>query len=239
MAHATRARARDGTARVAPRVVEACVAHVDGDVVDARGKLISLCPPVPPGGQVLETPEEITRLLDQARDGERDAWSRLLRRTYGDIKRLARRQLAQGATMPTLNTTGLVNEWYLRMADAGDAVPQDRRHFFALTAKIMRQVICAYARERATSKRGGAHTRMDLEVVDRELGEEANRFLALDQALERLAGENEAMVRVVECRFFAGMTEPETAEAVDIPLRTVQWLWAQARDRLAHTLEAP
>lgn len=192
-------------------------------------------------GMDVETPEDITRLLDQARDGERDAWARLLRVIYSDVKRLARRQLAQGETMPTLNTTGLVNEWYLRVADAGDgdAVPESRHHFFALTAKIMRQVICAYARERATAKRGGGQQRMDLDIVADELGEEANRFVALDQALARLAGENEDMVRVVECRFFAGMTEPETAEAVGIPLRTVQWLWARARDRLAHILESP
>lgn len=195
----------------------------------------SIARPAPP----LDVPEDITRLLDRARDGEREAWARLLRRTYGDVKRLARRQLAQGGTMPTLNTTGLVNEWYLRIVEAGDAVPENRHHFFALTAKIMRQVICAYARERATAKRGGDQQRVEIDVIDREIGEEAHRFVALDQALTRLAAENENMVRVVECRFFAGMTEPETAEAAAIPLRTVQWLWAQARDRLAHILEAP
>jgi len=187
----------------------------------------------------VEPLDDITRLLDQARDGEHEAWTRLLRSAYGDIKRLARRQLAQGATMPTLNTTGLVNEWYLRVADAGDAIPENRRHFFALTAKIMRQVICTYARERSAAKRGGDQTRIDIGLVDRELSEQAHRFIVLDQALSQLGKENEDMVRVVECRFFAGMTEPETAEAVGIPMRTVQWLWAQARGRLAHIMEEP
>ena len=201
----------------------------------ARPKMAPVAGPAP----LVDVPEDITRLLDQARDGERDAWARLLRRTYADIKRLARHQLAQGATMPTLNTTGLVNEWYLRIVDAGDAVPENRQHFFALTARIMRQVICAYARERATAKRGGDQRRVELDQIDQEIGEEANRFVALDQALTRLADENGNMVRVVECRFFAGMTETETAEAAAIPLRTVQWLWAQARERLAHILEAP
>lgn len=187
---------------------------------------------------LLDPPDDITRLLDQARDGEREAWSSLLRHAYADIKRLARRQLAQGATLPTLNTTVLVNEWYLRAA-AENAVPESRRHFFALTAKIMRQVICAYARDRATAKRGGDRVRIDLGLLDRELSEEAHRFVELDQALDRLATENEDMVRVVECRFFAGMTEPETMEATGIPLRTVQWLWSQARERLARILESP
>lgn len=183
--------------------------------------------------------EEITALLARARAGERDAWERLLRRHYADIKRLARRQLAQGATMPTLNTTGLVNEWYVRVAEAGEGIPEERRHFFALTARIMRQVICAYARERAAEKRGGNQQRVDMGLVDEEIGEEANRFVALDQALDRLAAEHADMVRVIECRFFAGMTEAETSDTVAIPLRTVQWLWSQARERLAHILESP
>ncbi|MCR6701663.1 MAG: ECF-type sigma factor [Dokdonella sp.] len=181
--------------------------------------------------------EDITRLLRQARDGERDAWAHLLQCTYGDLKRLAHRMLAREATVPTLNTTGLLNEWYLRFSDAG-GVPESRRHFFALSAKIMRQVMCSYARERLTVKRGGQWQRVDLRELDTRADAESLGFIALDQALNVLAEENEALVRVVECRFFAGMSETETADAAGVSVRTVQRLWFQARAQLANLLES-
>ncbi|ANB16241.1 RNA polymerase sigma factor [Dokdonella koreensis DS-123] len=180
--------------------------------------------------------EDITRLLRQARDGEREAWAHLLQCTYGDLKRLAHRMLSRDASAPTLNTTGLLNEWYLRFSHA-EGVPESRRHFFALSAKIMRQVMCSYARERLAIKRGGEWQRVDLGELDARADAESLGFVALDQALDALAAENEALVRVVECRFFAGMSEVETAEAVGVSLRSVQRLWFQARAQLAQLLE--
>lgn len=177
-------------------------------------------------------------MLAEARGGEREAWARLLRETYDELKRLAHYQLERGLTMPTLNTTSLVSEWYLRLCESGSAVPNDRRHFFALASKIMRQVICGYARERLTAKRGAGQARFDLDAVEHQVLDEAKQFVGLDQALVRLGEEDADLVRVVECRYFAGMTESETAEAMNCSVRSVQRTWASARERLARELEA-
>lgn len=179
--------------------------------------------------------DEIEQLLRQARDNERDAWERLLQHTYDDLKRLAREQLRRSRTMPTLDTTGLVNEWYIRQAGRSLS-PSDRQHYFALAAKIMRQIICAYARERLALKRGAGKANADVDAVDDELLADAGQFLALEQALEKLAAVNETLVRVVECRFFAGMSEAETAQALGLSLRTVQREWTRAREQLSTTL---
>jgi len=176
--------------------------------------------------------DEITRLLGQARAGERAAWEALLRGTFGDLKRMARQLLLRGQTLPTLNATSLINEWYLRLAESGGAVPATRQHFFALSAKVMRQVICAYARTRLTLKRGGEQRRVELDEGAAALDAESEDFIAVDAALLQLAREDETLVRVVECRFFAGMSEPETAQAMDVSERTVRRLWSRARERL-------
>lgn len=178
--------------------------------------------------------DEVDSLLLEARDDEREAWGRLLEHTYHDLKRLAHQQLRRGRTMPTLNTTCLVNEWYLRqMAGGGTGAANDRRHYFALAAKIMRQIICAYARERLAIKRGAGMAHADLESAEDELRVEAEQFLALEQALQSLGETSQTMVRVVECRFFAGMSEQETGDALGLSLRTVQRNWALAREQLS------
>lgn len=180
--------------------------------------------------------EEITRLLKQAQHGEREAWTELLGCTYVDLKRLARHLLAGESTQPTLNATGLLNEWYLRFSSAR-TMPESRRHFFALSAKIMRQVMCSYARERLAMKRGGDWQRVDASELETRANAESHGFIAMDQALDALALESETLVRVVECRFFAGMSEQETAETLGLSLRSVQRLWFDARAKLASILE--
>lgn len=182
--------------------------------------------------------DEIEQLLRQAHDNERNAWDRLLRHTYDDLKRLARQQLRRGRTMPTLDTTGLVNEWYIRQHVGTSQSPADRQHYFALAAKIMRQIICAYARERLALKRGSGGPTADIDEVEHELIADAGQFLVIEQALDRLGAVDQTLVRVVECRFFAGMSEAETAQALGLSLRTVQREWARARDQLSATLEA-
>ncbi|ANB16154.1 RNA polymerase sigma factor [Dokdonella koreensis DS-123] len=190
--------------------------------------------PPPSGAAVspVSDQDEITRLLGQARAGERAAWEALLRGTFGDLKRMARQLLLRGSTLPTLNATSLINEWYLRLAESGSQVPATRQHFFALSAKVMRQVICAYARTRLTLKRGGEQHRVELDEGTAVLDAESADFIAVDAALLRLGREDEDLVRVVECRFFAGMSEPETAQAMGISERTVRRLWTRARERL-------
>lgn len=181
--------------------------------------------------------DEIEQLLRQARDNERDAWERLLRHTYDDLRNLAHQQLRRSRTMPTLDTTGLVNEWYIRQQRGTSASPADRQHYFALAAKIMRQIICAYARERCALKRGSGRTSADVDAVDDELLADAGQFLVIEQALDRLGAVDQSLVRVVECRFFAGMSEAETAQALGLSLRTVQREWSRARELLSATLE--
>jgi RNA polymerase sigma factor (TIGR02999 family) len=123
----------------------------------------------------------------------------------------------------------------LRLA-AGSTTPNDRHHFFALAARVMRQVIVDHARERLAAKRGGGAPRISLdEVDDRELAE-AQDFVELDDALVELARVNERQARVVEARFFAGLTEQETADSLGVSLRLVQRDWKEAREWLEQFL---
>ena len=180
---------------------------------------------------------EITGLLAAARAGDPAGWEDLVAAVYADLRRLAHRQLAGQAGEQTLNTTGLVHECYLRLAGAS-GTPRDRGHFFALAARVMRQVIVDFARERLAQKRGGGERGIALDEVDAAELREAERCAALDDALSALAQRDERQARVVECRFFAGLTEEETAEALDIGLRSVQREWQLAREWLRGQLES-
>lgn len=176
---------------------------------------------------------DITQLLEQARNGERTAWDRAVALVYSDLRRLAHRQLAgRGRGDHTLDTTGLVHECYLRLAGAERSV-NDRGHFFALAARVMRQVICDYARERMAQKRGAGERGIPLEDVEVAEVKQAMQLIELDDLLTRLMEENERQARVVECRFFAGLTEAETAEALGISERSVQRDWSEARTWLS------
>ena len=120
----------------------------------------------------------------------------------------------------------------------GAAAPNDRGHFFALASRVMRQVIVDYARERLAQKRGGGERALALDEVDAAELREAERYAALDDALGALMRLDERQARVVECRFFAGLTEEETAEALQTSLRSVQRDWQAAREWLRAELEA-
>lgn len=172
---------------------------------------------------------EITVLLRAARDGHPDALNSAFDLLYGELKRLARRALAGDAA--TLNPTGLVHECFLRMA-GGDARPGDRGHFFALAARVMRQVICDHARRRLALKRDGG-VAVTLSGADQALVDEAQRLVELDEMLVGLAGHDPRQADVVVCRAFAGLTADETAEALGVSVRTVHGDWAQARAWLA------
>ena len=171
--------------------------------------------------------DDITRMLAAARGGDVDAWQRLVTLIYGDLRRIAHRQLI-GRRSDTLDTTGLVHESYLRLAGNAASI-NDREHFFALAARVMRQVVVDYARERIAGKRGGGERPIPLQHVDVAELREAQQLLELDELLRRLVAVNERQARVIECRFFAGLSEPETAAALGISERTVQREWAEAR----------
>ncbi|WP_376694636.1 ECF-type sigma factor [Wenzhouxiangella sp. EGI_FJ10305] len=178
-------------------------------------------------------PGELTQLLHAASDGDQPALNRLVALLYVDLKQLAHRCRRGNEA---LDTTSLVHECYLRFLNSGDLAVNDRAHFFNLSARVMRQLLCDYARERLADKRGGGAQHFELREDDASVRAEAEHFLAIDQALELLSGHDPDQARVVECRFFAGLTEQETAEATGRSLRSVQRDWQQAREWLSRRL---
>ena len=171
----------------------------------------------------------VTELLLAFRDGDRAAFDQLVPMLYDDLRKVARAQLRRGRPGATLDTTVLVHELYLKMADQLRLDARDRGHFLAISAHAMRQVIADYARRRTAAKRGGDSDPVPLDEVPEIADREARWLLDVDQALERLAGRDERMAKVVECRFFAGFSEEETAAALDTSVRTVQRDWMRAR----------
>ncbi len=151
---------------------------------------------------------------------------------YEDLRRRARLQRRQWQSQNTLNTTALIHEAYLKLARGGTVDLQGRTHFLALASRVMRQVLVDYARERKAAKRGGGRRSVPLNEV--KLGPGADSgvpevLLALEESLALLEEDNPRHARVVECRFFAGMTIEETASALDLSPATVKRSWAIAR----------
>jgi RNA polymerase sigma factor (TIGR02999 family) len=179
---------------------------------------------------------EFLRLLKEMREGNEKAWSQLVRLVYADLRRLARRHVSGSSDANTLGATCLVHECYLRMFGPARATVENRRHFLNLASRVMRQVLCDYAREQLACKRGGMQRREDLSVVDAEEWAEAEQMVMLDDALRQLERRDKKLARVFECRYFAGLTDEEAAEALDQSLRTVQRNWHDARQWLAARL---
>lgn len=172
---------------------------------------------------------DITTLLRAYDEGKRQAFDAIVDLVYGDLRRLARQQLRNRRPGDTLDTTGLVNEAYLKLVDHSVAGIRDRGHFFAICARAMRQILVDHARARTRLKRGGASP--DLPFAEDALGLETqvDEVLAVDQALARLEEKSDRLVQVVECRYFAGFTEGETATALGVSERTVHRDWLKAR----------
>jgi RNA polymerase sigma factor (TIGR02999 family) len=154
---------------------------------------------------------------------------------HTELRRLAHRERARVGGSETLRTTALVNEAYLKLYRGG--AWRDRAHFLNVAALAMRQVLVSYARERLAAKRGSGAAVLSLEAADDILRESEDRIVALDEALIRLAEREPRLARVVECRYFAGYTEAETALALQITDRTVQRDWAKAKALLYEALE--
>ena len=171
---------------------------------------------------------EVTELLIAHRDGDAHALEQAFALVYDDLRRVARGQLRRGSS-PTLNTTSLVNEAYLRLVDGLRSTPADRGHFLALAARAMRHIIIDYARERTAQKRGGAVRDLRLDDIDIAVDGQAEELLAVETALTALARHDDRLVRIVECRFFTGLTEEETAAALGTSLSTVQRDWRRAK----------
>ena len=181
-------------------------------------------------------PHDVTELLLAHGEGRTGAFDQLLPLVYHDLRRLARAQLRRRAPGATLDTTGLVHEAYLKLVDQSRASWRDRGHFFAVSAMAMRHILVDHARRRTRHKRGGEASVLPLDEARVAIARDAEQLVALDLALQRLQQVDERLVRVVECRYFAGYSEQETAEALGVSLRTAQRDWLKARAWLRREL---
>ena len=172
---------------------------------------------------------EITNLLRVHREGDRAAFDRLMPLVYGDLRLIARRQLRRMQPGQTMDTSALIRETYMQMIDERAVEWQDRGHFFAICARAMRRILVDAARRRQSLKRGGNALMLTAELDDLGGEDQMELVLSVDQALEQLARFSDRLARVVECRFFAGMSEEETALALNTSLRGVQRDWLRAR----------
>jgi RNA polymerase sigma factor (TIGR02999 family) len=177
-----------------------------------------------------EPPNEITQLLQDWRDGDGKALDILLPRVYKELRRLARYQLRNERPDHTLQSAALVHEVYLRLV--GVSAPQQwesRTHFFAIAAQLMRQILVDYARRHGAAKRGGSVCKVSLEDAMATPRRAPVDVVALDDALQELARIDERQSRVVELRFFAGLSLNEISEVLEIAPATVQRDWTAAR----------
>lgn len=177
----------------------------------------------------------VTLGLRDLRAGKDGAFESLVDLLYDDLRRIAVRHLGRDAAHRTLNPTGLVHEAYLRLAQRDGLAYADRAHFFAACSVVMRNIVIDFARRRHALKRGGG-TAVGLDDREIRVDDQAEDLLALDEALTRLSDYGPRLPRVVECRFFAGYTEAETATALQVSERTVRRDWMKARALLGEIL---
>ncbi len=180
---------------------------------------------------------ELTLLLQAASSGDHAAYERAFELVYGELRTLAHAQLRREPDGHTLNTGALVHEAYLRMERGAESPWQSRSHFLALAANAMRRILVDHARRHHAEKRGGVNHAISIENMDAvSLDVRDVMLVDLDEALHRLAALDVRQAHVVECRFFGGLTEEETANALGIGLRTVKRDWAKARSWLYQEL---
>lgn len=178
------------------------------------------------------TPESsapVTLMLRRLRTGDREALAQLVPLVYGELKTLASRQRRKLPSHETLNTTALVHEAFIKLTGGESREFKDRCHFFAAAATAMRHLAVDYARRKRSARRGGGKADLQIDGMDIGVPDRTETVLAIDQALTRLSERDQRMARVVECRFFGGMTEEETAAVLGVTERTVRRDWTKAR----------
>jgi RNA polymerase sigma factor (TIGR02999 family) len=185
---------------------------------------------------MIEGSQSITRLLHEWRSGNKDAATRLMELVYRELHRMASREMRRERGEHTLQTTALVHEVYLRLCGAAPIQWKDWTHFFAVAAQQLRRVLVDHARRVRSEKRGGGNIAATLLDSDGASWQFDERLLAVDEALSRLERLDPRAAKVIELRFFGGLTETETAEALDISLATLKRDWDFARSWLATQL---
>lgn len=180
----------------------------------------------------------VTLLLEQARTGDAAVLDDLLPLIYDELHRLARAQRRRLRPHETLNTTAIVHEAYLKLAGRDAASYQNRLHFFRVAARAMRDIVVDYARRKQALKRGGGTPDLSLDDVPPLPDIDVKEVLALHDALDRLEALDERQARVVELRYFVGLTIAETAEVLDISPASVKRDWAMARSWLFREMSA-
>ncbi len=171
----------------------------------------------------------ITQLLIRWRDGDKDALDELAPQVYSELRRLAKYYLRQERNEHTLQVSDLVHEAYLRLVDANEIDWQNRAHFFGIAAVRMRHILVEHARSRQAAKRGGGEYRLSLSEANGLAEEQDVNLLALDDALKRLESLDSQKTRIVELRYFGGMTIEETAEVLKLSPATIKRDWSMAR----------
>lgn len=182
---------------------------------------------------------EATALLESVDSHDEANLDRLVALVYDELREMAHRQLAREHRTPTIQTTELVHEAYLRLVDDARVGSRGRSYFFGAASRAMRRVLIEGARRRGARKRGGGEDPLTLDEDHLAVDEYAAELLELDTALEALEEEHPRQARVVECRYFGGLSVEETAAALEVSPRTVKGDWAQARTWLYDRLHGP
>jgi RNA polymerase sigma factor (TIGR02999 family) len=181
---------------------------------------------------------DVTQLLERARDGDTGARDLLFTRIYAELQTLARQKLAKESTLTQLDAPSLVHEAYLRLSHQTELPGRNRRMFFAYAAHVMRSVIVDYVRNRNALRRGGAAEKIALVTGDQEAVFKDQQIDVLDSALRALQQVDARCHQIVEMRYFAGLTNEEIADFLELSPATVKRDWHKARTFLLHTLQA-
>jgi RNA polymerase sigma factor (TIGR02999 family) len=201
--------------------------------------------PQPDDGQVAEEPRtRVSQLLGELADGNAVAVDALFSLLYDELRRIAHRQRRRWKGDHTMQTTALVHEAFLKLVDQDRVAAESRAHFLATVARAMRHILCNYARDRGAQKRGGALEHVALDdsrddaALDASGSEPSEILIALDEALAQLEQVDPRQSKVVECRFYGGLTIEETASALRVSPRTVKRDWAMAQAWLHREMTA-
>ena len=188
--------------------------------------------------QIEEVTSDVTGLLIKWQQGDEAAMEQLMPLVYTELHHLAKRHMHRERPDHTLNATALVHEAFLNLVDQSQISLESRSHFYAIASRVMRRVLIWYARRRNASKRGSGIRDIRIDNLELFTDQKSDALIALDEALEQLEGMDERMCRVVECRYFGGLSVDETSAVLGISPATVKRDWKTARAWLRSNLDS-